>query len=532
MSQPSKDIAGAPSTSPEHNLSHRIALWARDDATRPAWSDDTVRRTYGEAEAEIERLAGWLADRHVERGDRVALWLGNRALTLELLFATIRLGAIAIPLNARLTPHEIGYQLADSRARLVIVEPEWEAEAMAASRAATAAARPHTPTLQVADAAFADRIATQTPITTCCAVIPDEPALMMYTSGTTGAPKGALLPHRKALYNARNAELFFDIRRDDRVLVVAPLFHSLGLQILALPAVHAGASLRLQNGFDPVRVWETIRDEAIRYFGGVPTMFVRLADALDVGTPFDAPPESLRFAFTAGAAAPPELIQRYATFGLPLLQGYGQTETSTLTCTRPADVLAKAGSVGHPVEHGEVRLIRPDSIESPVRQWRDAGIGEVGEVVVRGAITMLGYWERPEETAATLREGWLRTGDLATRDADFDLTLVGRARELFISGGENVYPAEIEAVLESHPDVAEAAVLGVPDPQWGEVGRAHVVRKPDVALDEAALRDWLEPRLARFKQPRDFRFETSLPRTASGKIQKHRLRSRNNGGDG
>jgi acyl-CoA synthetase (AMP-forming)/AMP-acid ligase II len=462
-------------------------------------------------------------DRGVGHGDRIALWLGNRGATLEALFAAARLGAIVLPVNARLTPAEVAFQLDDATPRMLLIEHTWRDRADATLATMTTNAPE---LLEVGDApvdAYEAALASSPPSDRCDAVDPEDPLILMYTSGTTGKPKGALLPHRKALFNCRNAELYFGIGPGDRVLVVAPLFHSLGLQILALPALHGGASVILQEGFDAVRVWQTIAVEQITYYGGVPTMHQRLLDALDRGTPFARPPASLRFAFTAGAAASPDVIRRFHRMGLVMKQGYGQTETSILTCLDTDRALEKVGSVGRPVRHAEIRLIDPATIEGKVEDWRDVGAGEVGEIVVRGPITMLGYWRRPEATAETLRGDWLRTGDLATRDADFDVTLVGRAREMYISGGENVYPAEVEATLVEHPDVEEAAVVAVPDPEWGEVGRAHVVPAPGHTIDVRALGDWLGTRLARFKQPREIVIEEALPRTASGKVQKHRL---------
>jgi fatty-acyl-CoA synthase len=380
-------------------------------------------------------------------------------------------------------------------------------------------AEPPAATLDPYEAALASSAYTAN----CEAVRADDPVILMYTSGTTGQPKGALLPHRKALYNSLNAALYFGIRESDRVLVVAPLFHSLGLQILAIPVVHAGAGLVLQDGFEAARVWSAIEAQGITYYGGVPTMHQRMLDALDAGNPFEKPPASLRFAFTAGAAASTDLIHAFDRHGLLLKQGYGQTETSTLTCLDAERALSKAGSVGQPVAHAELRLVDPLTLPGDVEGWRDVPPGAVGEIVVRGPITMLGYWERPEATAETLRGEWLRTGDLATRDADFDITLVGRAREMYISGGENVYPREVEAAIELHPDVEEVAVVAYPDAEWGESGRAHVVPAADRSLDLESLSDWLATRLARFKQPREFVVEEALPRTASGKVQKHLL---------
>ena len=510
-----------------HNAAGWIERWAMRTPDRLAWADDSTRSSFAEAHQRVGRMASWLHLQGIQPGDRVALWLTNRVATLEALFAIARLGAIALPLNARLRPAEIAFQLADSRTRLVLVEPQWRDHA----REALAALKAERPQLVEVDAAFDQVVDAQAARIESHVVTPEDPMILMYTSGTTGKPKGALLPHRKALYNSLNAQLFFGITAEDAVLVVAPLFHSLGLQILTLPALYAGASVRLQEGFDAERVWRTLESDRITYFGGVPTMHQRLLDAWDAKGRSAKRPPSLRFAFTAGAAASREMIERFHALGLEMKQGYGQTETSVLTCLESDQALAKAGSVGRPVFHAEVRLIDSASIDAAPSAWRDVGVGEIGEIVVRGPITMTGYWERPEANAETLREGWLRTGDLATRDADFDVTLVGRAREMYISGGENVYPAEVEATLVEHPAIAEAAVVGIPDPEWGEVGRAHLVCTSGRSVDIAELKGWLESRLARFKQPTEFVLEREFPRTASGKVQKNRLLGRSSGGD-
>jgi fatty-acyl-CoA synthase len=513
-----------------------IAHWAALQPDALAWADAERRCSYREAADRIDRLATWLAAQGVGRGDRVALWLGNRGAVLEAIFACAALGAIALPINARLTAVEVAFQLTDAAPRVLLVERAWR------ERAEAALAETKTPAplcLEVGRAggsapyptgldAYEAALASVPPAPPKRSPGPEDPMILMYTSGTTGLPKGALLPHRKTRFNCLNARIAFAIRRDDRVLVVAPLFHSLGLQILALPALACGAGLVIQEGFDPERVWRAIDAEGISYLGAVPTAHRRLLEVLEARAD-ELPPRDpsasrrLRFFFTAGAAAPAELIRDYHRHGLALIQGYGQTETSLLTCLAADRALAKAGSVGQPLPHAEIRLVDPETIEGPVEGWRDVLPGNVGELVVRGPITMLGYWQRPEATRETLRGEWLRTGDLATRDADFDVTLVGRAREMYISGGENVYPAEIEAVLTAHPDIEEAAVVAIPDAKWGEVGRAHVVPKPGRDLDLAALENWLGSRLARFKQPREIVIADALPRTASGKVQKHRL---------
>ena len=348
--------------------------------------------------------------------------------------------------------------------------------------------------------------------------------ILMYTSGTTGVPKGALLPHRKTLANSLNAQLFFECSGRDRVLVVVPLFHSFGLQILSIPALYAGASLVLQRHFDATALWQAVADHDVTYFGGVPTMFRELLGALDERDDRVALAARLRFAFTAGAAIPVELIHAFEQRGIVLKQGFGQTETSILCCLDAHDAIRKAGSVGKPVFHAELRVVRRDGLEAPSDSWRDVAVGECGEIVVRGPITMTGYWNRPEASAETLREGgWLRTGDLATVDDEGFLTLVGRARDLFISGGENVYPAQVEEVYLQHPDIGEIAVVGVADERFGEVGRAYVVMAPGASLDDASLRSWGREHLAAFKVPRSFVAVALLPRTVTGKVQKHRL---------
>jgi fatty-acyl-CoA synthase len=335
-------------------------------------------------------------------------------------------------------------------------------------------------------------------------------------------PKGALLPHRKALFNSLNAQLFFDLTQRDRVLVVLPLFHSFGLCILALPALYAGAAVHLERGFDPARTWQRVEELGVTYMGGVPTQLAALEAALREGPARDT--STLRFVFGAGAAVPVEQILAFEQHGVVLKQGFGQTETSILCCLDARDAVRKAGSVGRPVFHAELRVVDQASLDLEPEAWRDVAPGETGEIVVRGPITMLGYWERPEASAETLRGEWLRTGDLAQLDDEGFVTLSGRARDMYISGGENVYPAEVEAVYSEHPGIREIAVVGVPDPQWGEVGRAYLVASDSgVALEPESLRAWGGERLARFKLPREFAVVDALPRTETGKVQKHQL---------
>jgi fatty-acyl-CoA synthase len=511
-----------------------VGAWPRRHAElageRLALADAERALDWRTLDERCARLVGVLAAAGVVPGDRVALVLGNRTAYLEAVFATARLGAISVPVNARLAPPEIAGLFDDCRPAALLLD------ASLAARADEACARArHAPRFRLVAGgepdAYEAALAAAAPDRRIAAVSPDDPMMILYTSGTTGVPKGALLPHRKTLFNALNAVHFFELVRRDRVLVPLPLFHSFGLVILALPALYAGATVHLEPRFDPASVWRRVEALGISYFGAVPTMFRALLDELRRPGARRPDLSSLRFLFSAGAAIPVGLIRAFEAEGLLVKQGFGQTETSILCALDGADALRKAGSVGRPVFHAELRRIARASLEGPVSGWRDAAPEEPGEIVVRGPITMLGYWERPEATTETIREGWLRTGDLAVADDEGFVTLVGRARDLYISGGENVYPAEVEAAYAAHPDVREIAVVGVPDAHWGEVGLAYVVLATGARLDSDALRAFGRERLASFKVPSSFVAVPSLPRTASGKVQKHRLAERDSESD-
>jgi len=502
-----------------------VASWilrhARERGAAPAVSDASRSLDYAALETRCARAAGVLASAGVVRGERVALLLGNRSATLEAVFGAARLGAIAVPLNTRLAPPEVAELLDDARPALLLHEASLRPLADAACARAYRAP-PHRLEVGGAPDAWEAALAAAAPLHEVAAVEPEDPMILMYTSGTTGAPKGALLPHRKTLFNCRNAESFFGLSPDDRVLVVVPLFHSFGLKILAIPTIFAGGEVILEPRFDPGAVWRAVARHRIAFLGGVPTMFVALLDAFDRERPDVS---SLRFLFTAGAAIPVDVIHAFAARGLAMKQGFGQTETSILCCLDAADAVRKAGSVGKPVPNAELRIVRRESLPRAPSAWEECAPGESGEIVVRGPITMTGYWERPEATAETIRDGWLLTGDLGSRDAEGFVTLAGRSKDLFISGGENVYPRQVEQVYEQHPAVREVAVVGVPDPEWGEVGRAYLVLRPGATLDAEALRSFGRERLASFKVPRSFVSISELPRTASGKVQKHRLQA-------
>lgn len=480
------------------NIASWLARRAREQpehaALVVAGSGESI--AYAELDARANRAAAALEALGVGAGDRVAIALRSEPLFLELYFAAARLGAILVPLNTRLAEPELAFQVRDCRARVAVVAEDLSIGAHDATRVILRGAflelRP-----EQADAPAEMRGG-------------ERPQVILYTSGTTGLPKGAVLPHRKTLYNSLNAEHFFGLQRSDVVVAPVPLFHSFGLKILALPALFAGATLVLVDRFDPIQLQHEVERRAATLLGAVPVMYQRMRDAgLRPGRW-----ASLRCAFSAGAALDVETIRAFAAAGVRLIQGYGQTETSILCCLEPEQALTRAGSVGRAVRHGEIRIGDDNGRELPR--------GVRGEVQVRGPIVMLGYWERPEETRAACVAGWHRTGDLGVMDADGYVTLVGRSKEMYISGGENVYPAEVERVLEQFEQVVEAAVVGVPDPRWGESGRAYVVSRSD-AFDAAALLRFARERLAAYKVPHEVVQVAELPRTASGKVRKHVL---------
>ena len=494
-------IARQSDPGPEANVGTWLAAHADARPDHPALLVESTgeRISYAELDARVNRAAAALAGLGVIAGDRVALALASEPLYLELYFAAALLGAILIPLNTRLTAAELGFQIDDSEPRVVVRSAGSDVPA----RAGTHMLGPDE--LRARMPAHAERPAP--------APGGESPQVILYTSGTTGRPKGAVLPHRKTYWNTRNAELYFALVPDDVVVVPIPLFHSFGLKILSVPTLFVGATAVLVDRFDPIGLQNCVARERASLLGAVPVMYERMLSA-------GLLPEklaSLRFAFSAGAALAVETIERYGQVGIHLQQGYGQTETSILCCLAAADALRLAGSVGRPVTFGEVRIAD--------EQGSEVARGARGEIVVRGPIVMTGYWRRPEETTQSRIDGWHRTGDLGVMDDAGNVSLVGRLKELYISGGENVYPAEVERVLGQHPNVSEVAVIGVPDEKWGEAGRAYVV-PTGANFDPADLLTWASERLARYKLPREIVVVAELPRTASGKVQKHALLAR------
>jgi fatty-acyl-CoA synthase len=341
----------------------------------------------------------------------------------------------------------------------------------------------------------------------------EDPQIIMYTSGTTGLPKGTILSHRKTFYNALNADIFYGLTSEDIFLVSRALFHSGGLLVETAPMLYKGGTIILKKRFRPQQILETIEKYRVTVIEAAATMYKFILEQCDLGK-YDL--SSLRCCFTGGERVPPSLLKDYLDKGITISQCYGQTETSTITWLPLKEAQRKLGSVGIPVFHGNVKIINKES--------REVKPGEVGEIIVSGPILMTGYWRRPQQTEETIKDGWLHTGDLAKIDEEGFIYIVDREKDMFISGGENVYPAEVEKIYLENPKILNVAVVGVPDEKWGEVGIVFIVTKEGEKLTgEEALKS-CEGRIARYKIPRQVVFLTELPMTASQKIRRNKLR--------
>jgi len=487
----------------------RDALWFEGATTSHAQFADRVRR-----------VAGALAGLGVTAGDRVAWTGGNHPSALETLYGCGQLGAVWVPVNARLAVPEAEYVLGHSGASVAVHGREHGPLAdslrtgLPTLRHWVAAEPPEdggTGSLPYEELlAGADPEPRDEPVTL------EDPCLVMYTSGTTGRPKGAVLTHGNMTWNAVNQLLGFDVTPDERTLALAPLFHIGGLNGTVNPTLLRGGCAVIVRRFDPAGALAVIEERRITSFFAVPTML----DAMSREPGFTTRDLSaLRTIGAAGAPVPLQTLRTWLDRGVTVQQAYGMTEAAPgCTVLDSADAERKVGSAGRPVFFTDVRVLRPDGSE--------ADPDEVGEVVVQGPNVMAGYWRDPERSAEVLVDGWYHTGDAGAVDDEGFLYVRDRYRDVFISGGENVYPAEVESALGELPQVLEAAVIGVPDPVWGEVGLAVVVTTPGSPEDPEALRAALRGRLAGFKVPRHVRFLPELPRTATGKIRRPDLRAR------
>ncbi|MET8956859.1 long-chain-fatty-acid--CoA ligase [Streptomyces sp. NPDC004393] len=488
------------------NLAEFLTRTAQRQPERPALRLDTQITTYAELDERSARVAALLRAEGVGPGDRVALMLPNVPEFVVLYYGILRAGAIVVPMNPLLKAREIGYQLGDSGAALLF---EWYQAPGEGAQGAAAAGTRH---IVVEPSSLAGLLSGHEPLTAVTETAGDDVAVLLYTSGTTGRPKGAALTHAGLRHNTEvNTEQVQRMTAQDVVVGCLPLFHIFG-QICAMSvAVHSGASLTLIPRFDPATVLEAIVRDGATVFDGVPTMYAALLQH-----PAEVEVPTLRMCLSGGASLPVEVLHGFERrFGCTVLEGFGMSETSPVVTFNHLDRPRKAGSIGTPIQDVEVRLLDDDG--------RDVGPGEVGELAVRGPNVMKEYWNLPEATAAAIPDGWLRSGDLARQDEDGFLYIVDRKKDMIIRGGYNVYPREIEEVLHEHPAVALAAVVGVRHERLGEEVAAAVVLRKGARAGAEELQQFVKDRVAAYKYPRMVWLVDALPTGPTGKILKREI---------
>ncbi|RDI44445.1 acyl-CoA synthetase [Nocardia mexicana] len=480
---------------------------------RVALMQDERQLTYRELEARAVWLAHGLREHGVERGDRVAYLGWNSIALVEILFAVAKLGAVMVPLNTRLAAPETSYILADCAPRVLIAErgfdPVVDSERLSSigMEIVTIDAATGTDPLGPFSDPGSD-LTLDEPISL------DELFMIQYTSGTTGYPKGVRLTHGNITWNVFNLLIDIDLGSTEVALVTAPLFHTAALNQVLFPILLKGGTALIEARWDADRALELIETHSVTMLFGVPSMYLSLLRASASGT---ADLSTLRHALCGGAPVPTTLLEQFREHGPPIIVGYGLTEASPgvtiLRATGPGIDHDKPGSAGTPCFFTDVRLDSTD------------GAGDTGEILVHGPNVSPGYWNRPDATAATYTDGhWLHTGDLGHLDTDGYLYVADRLNDMYISGGENIYPAEVEQAIYTHTAVAECAVIGIRDNTWGEVGRAVVVVHPGAQLSERQLLDYLDDRIARYKIPKSVVFVDKLIYNASGKLMKTRIR--------
>ncbi|WP_344939623.1 long-chain fatty acid--CoA ligase [Actinomadura miaoliensis] len=471
--------------------------------------------TYAQVHERTTRLADRLRAAGIGKGDRVAYLGPNHPAFVETMFATHLLGGIFVPLNFRLAAPEIDYMLGHSGAAVLVYGPQCASVVHACERTAGLDTVVALDGPADGELDYEQWLAAGDPAPIDVPVSHDDVACVLYTSGTTGRPKGATLTHGNLVWNCYNLLIGVDVAGDEVTLVSAPLFHVAALNQCLLPTFLKGGRSVIMPSWDVDECFDLIARHRVTWMFGVTTMFAALARSPRWK---DADLSSVRSLMAGGASVPVSLIHAYQERGLTFCQGYGLTETAPgATFLEAAESLRKAGSAGVPVFFTNVRCVRPD--------LTDTDPGEPGEVIIQGPNVTPGYWNDPVATDRAFSEGgWFHSGDIARVDSDGFFHIIDRVKDMYISGGENVYPAEVEAAIFEHPAVAEVAVVGVPDTTWGETGRAFVVTTPGADLDLAGLRAFLTGRLAKYKIPAHLDIVAELPRTGSNKIQKGRLR--------
>jgi len=475
------------------------------------------RYNFQEIDHRANRLARVLLNMGLQKGDRVAAFTTNRMEMIDLFFATGKIGAVFVPFNVRLAPAEIEQLAKKMDPKILFYETKLQEKVQTIKD------------LDLiknnivfngkgfeGDKNYYDLVGevSDSPIERP-EINFEDPHLILFTGGTTGLPKGAVLSHREIFWNSVNTIMSWGLRPDDVQPLLYPLFHTGGWNVLILPFIHLGAKSILMGDFDPVETLNVIEKEKCTIVIGVPTMFHMIANQKEFKT---ANFDSVRIFISGGAPCPVAIMENYWDKGKPFKMGYGLTEVGPNNFYLPEEhIKEKPTSVGLPVFHCEMKLIDPETEKEVVK-------GEVGELLLKGPHIFSGYWDEPEETEDVIEEdGFVHTGDLAKQDEDDYYYIVGRRKEMYISGGENVFPVEIEEVLYKHPAIDEAAVIGVPDDKWGEVGKAFITLKKGKSTNPDDIRNYLSDKLAKYKIPKYFEIRDSLPMSGTGKILKKEL---------
>ena len=465
--------------------------------------------TYADFNRRAESFAEFLTKKYkIKKGDRVAVYSKNSSEHILLFGACVKTGAILVPLNFRLTPREINTLIADAEPQIFYYDSEFKLEY---GQLRFSSKTKKTELSEVSEFLFND--ANEVSLLTRRSFDENDPVMILYTAGTTGLSKGVIITHKMLFWNSINTGLRLDLNSSDHTQSFAPLFHTGGWNVLFTPFLHHGASHTLLTHFDADLILQLMEKEKATILFGVPTMLQMMSDS-PLFEKSDL--SSVRYAIVGGAPMPIPLINKWHEKGVFIRQGYGLTEVGPNTFSlHQDDAIRKKGSIGFPNFYIDAKIVN--------EKGEEAVVDDVGELWMKSPVVTPGYWRKEKETAEAITEGWFHTGDMMRKDEEGYYFVVDRKKNMFISGGENVYPAEIESFLLTNDNIKEAAVIGVPDEQWGEVGKAYIVLNTNSNLTSEAILEFCRGNLAKYKIPRHIEFIKELPKNDAGKIDRKKL---------